>query len=35
MVGHSKSNLDSEGLRTEGGSSLAGEVPFTQVFPKL
>jgi len=39
MVGHFQSILESEGiateLRNEGGSSLAGEVPFTQVFPEL
>ncbi len=39
MVGHLQSILESEGIRTEvrneGGSSLAGEVPFTQVFPEL
>ncbi|MBK1827140.1 DUF2007 domain-containing protein [Haloferula rosea] len=39
MVGHFQSILESEGIRTEvrneGGSSLAGEVPFTQVFPEL
>ena len=39
MVGHFQSILESEGIRTElrneGGSALAGEVPFTQVFPEL
>ncbi len=39
MVGHLQSILECEGIRTEvrneGGSSLAGEVPFTQVFPEL
>lgn len=39
MVGHFQSILESEGIRTEvrneGGASLAGEVPFTQVFPEL
>lgn len=39
MVGHFQSILESEGIRTtvknEAGSSLAGEVPFTQVFPEL
>ena len=39
MVGHFKSLLESEGIRceirNEGGVSLAGEVPFTQVYPEL
>jgi hypothetical protein len=39
MVGHFQSLLESSGIRTEirneGGSSVAGEVPFTQVYPEL
>ena len=39
MVGHFQSILESEGIRTEirneGGVGLAGEVPFTQVYPEL
>lgn len=39
MVGHMKSLLESKGIRceirNEGGVSVAGEVPFTQVYPEL
>ena len=39
MVGHMKSILESKGIRceirNEGGVSVAGEVPFTQVYPEL
>ena len=39
MVGHMKSLLESGGIgceiRNEGGVSVAGEVPFTQVYPEL
>ena len=39
MVGHMKSLLESRGIRCEirndGGVSVAGEVPFTQVYPEL
>jgi rubrerythrin len=39
MVGHLKSILESKGIRceirNEGGVSVAGEVPFTQVYPEL
>lgn len=39
MVGHMKSILESKDIRceirNEGGVSVAGEVPFTQVYPEL
>ena len=39
MVSHIKSLLESKGIRceirNEGGVSVAGEVPFTQVYPEL
>lgn len=39
MVGHFRSILESSGIpceiRNEAGMSLAGEVPFTSVFPEL
>ncbi len=39
IVGHMKSLLDSEGIpceiRNAGASGLAGEVPYTQVYPEL
>ncbi len=38
-VGHFQSILESRGIKTEirneGGSGVAGEVPFTQVYPEL
>lgn len=38
-VGHFQSILESSGIKTEirneGGSGVAGEVPFTQVYPEL
>lgn len=39
MVGHFQSLLETSGIRTEirneGGIGVAGEVPFTQVYPEL
>jgi hypothetical protein len=39
IVGHLQTLLEAEGIKTEirnlGGSSAAGEVPFTQVYPEL
>ena len=39
IVGHLQTLLEAEGIRTEirnlGGSSAAGELPFTQVYPEL
>jgi Putative prokaryotic signal transducing protein len=39
VVGHMKSLLDSEGIpceiRNAGAAGLAGEVPYTQVYPEL
>ena len=39
IVGHMKSVLDSEGIRTEirneGASRAAGELPISEVYPEL
>lgn len=39
VVGHMRSILESEGIRTDlrnaGSAGLAGEVPYTQVYPEL
>lgn len=39
IVGHLQTLLEAEGIKTEirnlGGSSAAGELPFTQVYPEL
>jgi len=39
IVGHLQTILESEGIRTElrntGSAGLAGEVPYTQVYPEL
>ncbi len=39
MVGHMKSLLESEGItcevRNAGAAGLAGEIPYTQVYPEL
>ncbi len=39
IVGHMQTILEAEGIRTElrnaGASGIAGEVPYTQVYPEL
>lgn len=39
IVGHMQTILEAEGIRTEirnaGAAGLAGEVPYTQVYPEL
>ena len=39
IVGHLQGLMEAEGIKTEirnlGGSSAAGELPFTQVYPEL
>jgi hypothetical protein len=39
MVGHMQTILEAEGIRTDlrnaGSAGLAGEVPYTQVYPEL
>jgi rubrerythrin len=39
IVGHMQNLLEAEGIRTElrnaGSAGLAGEVPYTQVYPEL
>jgi hypothetical protein len=39
IVGHMQAILEAEGIRTElrnaGAAGLAGEVPYTQVYPEL